>query len=403
MFTVNTLGKFSITKEDVVLNDDSIRSPMLTKLLVFMIMQREQTLTTDDIATAIWQEEEVDNPAGALKNLMYRLRTILKKNFGETEFILTSTGSYHWNPDVELLLDVEQFEELVDKARKESEDEAFAIQCYEEAIRLFQGDFMPKLMEMHWVVTTSTYYHSMYLSAIKGLAELYISAERYDELERICNEALSIDNVDEQLHYYLIYARVKNQNLKLAMESYEKACEILHRELGVRNPAKLKEIYEELLKMNKGVEAENMERVQEDMLETHAEGVFFCGYPVFREIYRLEARKITRIGEAEYVLLLTIQPKDGKSSATEQIEQFRIKKAMEGLEATLDKSLRIGDVAAKYSDSQFVVLLPSCTYEGSRTVAERIIQSFYNNNPKLQNMRISFNLEEVAATSKIVK
>lgn len=275
MFLVNTLGRFCITNEEVVLNEDGIRSPMLTKLLLFMVTHREQILTTDEIATAIWQEEEVDNPAGALKNLMYRLRTILKKTFGETEFIQTSRGSYCWNPQVEVVLDVEQFEEMTSKARNEKEDSEQVIQYYEAAVRLYQGDFMPKLTEMHWVVTTSTYYHSMYLSAIKAVAELYIAEEKYDELESLCNEALDIDNLDEQIHYYLIYARMKNQNMQLAMQSYEKACEILHRELGVRNPEKLREIHEELLKMNKGIEAENMETVQEDMTETHAEGTFF--------------------------------------------------------------------------------------------------------------------------------
>lgn len=403
MFSVNTLGKFCVQSEEAMLDDNSIRSPMLTKLLLFMITHREQTLTTDDIATALWYEEEVENPAGALKNLMYRLRNVLKKHFGENEFILTTRGSYRWNPEVELILDVEQFENLINKARNESENDAEAIMYYEEAIKFYQGDFMPKFMEMHWVVTTSTYYHSMYLSAIKGLAELYINTERYNELESICNEALAIDNVDEQLHYYLIYARIRNHNLKLAMQSYEKACEILHRELGIRNPEKLQKIYEELLKMNKGIEAENIECVQEDMSEEHAEGVFFCGYPVFREIYRLEARKINRIGEAEYVLLLTVKQKDGSDSTTEQIEQFRIKKAMEVMETALHQSLRIGDVAAKYSDSQVVILLPSCTYEGGHMVAERIIKNFYKINPKMQNMKIAYNLEEVAATSKIVK
>lgn len=82
MFLVNTLGRFCITNEDVVLNEEGIRSPMLTKLLLFMVTHRAQTLTTDDIATAIWLEEEVENPAGALKNLMYRLRTILKRVLG---------------------------------------------------------------------------------------------------------------------------------------------------------------------------------------------------------------------------------------------------------------------------------------------------------------------------------
>ena len=69
----------------------------------------------------------------------------------------------------------------------------------------------------------------------------------------------------------------------------------------------------------------------------------------------------------------------------------------------LDRSLRIGDVAAKYSDSQFIVLLPSCPYEGGNMVAERIIRAFEQANSRLQNVELAFNLEEVAATNKIVK
>ncbi len=403
MLSVNTLGKFQIMNECEALNDDNIRSTMLTKLLLFMIMHREQSLTTDEIATALWHEEEIENPAGALKNLMYRLRNLLKKHFGDTEFIITSRGSYCWNPEVKLIVDVEQFESLLEKAKAGSEDVSNTINYYEKAVRIYQGDFMAKLTDMHWVVTMSAYYHSMYLSAMKGLAELYIESEMFDELESICNEALHYDNVDEQIYYYLIYARMKKNKFKLAMESYEKACEILNRELGVRKPAKLQKIYEELLKMNKGSKAENIERVQEDMSEENPEGVFFCGYPIFREIYRLEARKITRIGESEYVLLLTVKSNEQTAGSMEQIEQFRMKKIMDGLETTIRASLRIGDVAAKYSDSQFVVLLPACSYECGMLVANRIISKFYNENTKYRNTKININLEEVASAGEIVQ
>lgn len=402
MLTVNMLGKFQIMDEEGVLNDDNIRSTMLTKLLVYMIIHREQILTIDEITTALWQEEEIENPAGALKNLMYRLRNLLKKYFEGTEFIITNRGSYCWNKDVDVNVDVEEFERLIEKAKKAENNIEDAIHYYEKAIALYQGDFMTKIIELHWVVTLNTYYHSLFLSSVKGLAELYVKTEAYDELEAICNEAIKYDNVDEQLHYYLILARMKRNKIKLAMESYEKACKILNDELGIRKPAKLQEIYTQLLKMNKGTKAENIEKVQEDMTEESAEGVFFCGYPVFREIYRLEARKITRLGEAEYVLLLTMKSGEHDKSENDQVEQFRIKNAMVRLEDILKKSLRIGDVAAKYSDTQFVILLPACTYESGMLVANRIISKFYNENAKYRNMKIKTNLEEVAVANTIV-
>ena len=110
MLSVNTLGKFQVINEEDVLNDDNIRSAMMTKLLLYILIHRDQTLGTDEIASALWQEEEVENPAGALKNLMYRLRTLLKQHFGEGDFILTNRGSYYWNPDIKVVIDAEEFE-----------------------------------------------------------------------------------------------------------------------------------------------------------------------------------------------------------------------------------------------------------------------------------------------------
>ena len=92
MLTVNSLGKFQLTDGNVVVNEDDLRSIMLSKLLMYILLYRDKTLTTEDIATAIWQDEEIDNPAGALKNLMYRLRKNLAKYFGNQDFILTNRG-----------------------------------------------------------------------------------------------------------------------------------------------------------------------------------------------------------------------------------------------------------------------------------------------------------------------
>ena len=96
MLTIRTLGKFQIRDEEHIVNEEEIRSPKMINLLAYLIIHRNQTLTFYDMADALWQEEETGNPAGALKNLMYRLRVFLKKNFGDEDFILTDHGSYRW-------------------------------------------------------------------------------------------------------------------------------------------------------------------------------------------------------------------------------------------------------------------------------------------------------------------
>lgn len=402
MITVNTLGKFQIMNENGILNDDNIRSAMLTKLLTYMIIHRRQTLTSDRIATALWQEEMVDNPVNALKNLMYRLRGILKKYLGEENLIITKPGTYCWNTEIELVVDVEVFEDLCKKAKEEesNQDSIMAIEHYERALSLYQGEFMPLITDVHWITTENTYYQSVFLSAIKALGELYVEAGRYEELEKICNAALEYDNVNEELYYYLILSQMKQNKLQQALELYEKGCRILYNELGVRNPERLQEIYKELLKRKKGIKVEMMEHVQEDMREENPQGAFFCGYPVFKEIYRLEMRKSTRVEQEKYILLLTIEI---CTRSSEEIEAFQMKKYMERMEQVLNYSLRLSDVVAKYSEAQFVVMLSFCSYECSSLVANRIISNFYKDNPQYKNIKIKINVEEIGMANTIVK
>ena len=96
------------------------------------------------MADALWQEEETGNPAGALKNLMYRLRVLLKKNFGDEDFILTDHGSYRWNPRQEVAVDAEQFEQMFESAKQKTISEGEAIRKLKAALALYQGDFMTK-------------------------------------------------------------------------------------------------------------------------------------------------------------------------------------------------------------------------------------------------------------------
>ena len=56
--------------------------------------------------------------------------------------------------------------------------------------------------------------------------------------------------------------------------------------------------------------------------------------------------------------------------------------------------LRAGDVVARYSGSQYVVLLPTCTYESGKMVLKRIEDNFYNSG-KWKKFSIRSSLEEI--------
>lgn len=402
ILTAQTLGKFQLSHSEKRLDEDTMRSDMLARLLLYLLLHREHPNTIQELSEALWDEEETENPAGALKNLMYRLRNLLKKHLDDREFIVTGRGTYSWNAEIPVWLDVEQFVHCCENAKRVEESEE-QIRYYESALSLYQGDFMVKIGDKHWVATLAAYYHSLWDSAIKALAGLYLADERYEDVERICVEGLYLDEANEELHCIRITALMHQKKHRLAMECYEQATKALYDTLGVRESAHLKAIYEELLSLSKGSDAEGLEAVHEDMQEKEEpEGAYICGYPVFQAIYRLEARKNSRAGEPQYVMLLTLVRREEGGTCNAQMAKYIINRGMEQMEEVLKNVLRIGDMAARYSDSQYLILLPACNRESCGRVAERILKHFGEKN-KGNKLMVKTEYEEIMTASAWIK
>ena len=183
MIYARLFAHLEISENGKALSQDQIRSDMVTKLLSYLICHRGKGSTVQELTEVLWPDDRSDNPAGALKNLMYRLRNILKKAWGDGDFVLTGRGSYQWNPDIPLQVDAEEFERLCREAREEQSAEE-KIQKEIEAVGLYQGRFLPDFSDDSWIMSMSVYYHSLYLAVVKELAGLLESAGRFEEMER---------------------------------------------------------------------------------------------------------------------------------------------------------------------------------------------------------------------------
>ncbi len=393
-------GQFRIFYDGIELTEDAIHSEMVTKLLAYILQHNGRILTVRELSDMLWGEEGAsDNPAGALKNLVYRLRNVLKKTYHTQEqLVQTNLSAYCWNSEIAVWSDAQEFEAEI-KAARETEDKQEGIAHYERAMQLYQGRYLDKHCSEQWVVPLSAYYHSLFLSGVKTLAGLYEKEERYAELEAVCMRALRYDNLDEEIHYFLLLALVKEQKQNLALSHYEETVKLFYEALGIRELPKLKGIYEQILSMKKVSETVPTEEISQDVQEGAApEGAYFCGYAVFRELYRIEARRVGRMGMSEYVLMLNLSLRLGEAVA-ERAQRYMLNRAMDRMESVLRESLRIGDVASRYSDSQYLVLLPACTYEAGQMIAGRIIGRF-EKEAKNRKYRAEYHIEEVTAAEE---
>ena len=387
MLTVYMLGSFLIKDQECILNNENIRSDMIIKLLSYIIINRARVLTAEELIEVLWQEDESNNPAGALKNLIYRLRMIMKDVFGEKKYILTGKGTYCWNPQIVVIVDAEEFERDCNLGKRLKTGTDDRLIYFERALERYNGDFLSKYSSMHWVVPLTTYYHSLFLDIVRITAKLYEDTKRYGKMERVCINALRYDPVDEQFHCMLIQSMIYQNKLEYAAKYYERAERILFSSLGIRKSTKLREVYEQLKQMKSEVMATAVYDINQEMDENeNPDGAYICGYPIFREIYRLESRRVERLGLSEFILLITVSLGNAiEITGNERYLYNQLEKIMDYMEETLRESLRIGDVAARYSHSQYVILLPTLDYENSIIVKDRIINNMHK---KIKNRRI---------------
>lgn len=392
MIYARLFAHLEISENGKALSQDQIRSDMVTKLLSYLICHRGKGSTVQELTEVLWPDDRSDNPAGALKNLMYRLRNILKKAWGDGDFVLTGRGSYQWNPDIPLQVDAEEFERLCREAREEQSAEE-KIQKEIEAVGLYQGRFLPDFSDEYWIMSMSVYYHSLYLAVVKELAGLLESAGRFEEMETVCRRAIEMDSLDEELHCCLLKAYIGENRQKQAAEHYRETVELLYDNLGVRPSEELQSVYDEMMKQLHEQESD-LKVIQEELKEEKRKnGAFYCEYGVFKKTYELEVRRAGRLGLAVYLSLVTLHPEKKLEKGGREYLEI-IKSGMDQMQEVLLHSLRSGDVITRYSASQFLVMLPGCQYENARMVLDRINTNFYEIR-KHAKVRVQYSLDEL--------
>ena len=153
------------------------------------------------------------------------------------------------------------------------------------------------------------------------------------------------------------------------------------------------EHFKELYKVISSSEQEvvtDLDAIQENLGTGGAgegHGAYQCEYAVFKRLVQLERRGVERSGDSVYLCLLTVGDRKGRTLKPEI--QAR---AMERLRASIQKNLRSSDVYARYSVSQFILLLSSATFENSGMVMNRILSAF-NKSYVRKDVAVNYSLD----------
>ena len=375
---VQMLGQFTLRYGDRTISDSDDRSRRVWSLLAYMLYNHGRSFAQEELIRLYWSNSEKSaDPGNALKSIFHRIRTALDKlqpGLGRL-LIRRKAGRYFWNNVMPLSLDIEDFEAHFHAAEAAGDDDVRLAE-YQAALALYAGDPLPRMTDEIWTIPIVAYYHSLYTRAAAGAIELLEKQERTAEAVALCRRAIHIEPYQEDLYEHLMRGLLRTGDMKGAMSVYEEMSELLFAHFGVMPSETLRTLYRQATRTVND-RTLTMDEVCSQLEEPapHS-GAMVCEYDFFKILYRSEVRSIARNGHSANICLLSVSGKDGEMLARRSLDP-----AMNNLQVLVQNNLRRGDVIARCSISQYIILLPQANYENSRMVADRLVSAFYRRYP----------------------
>ena len=378
--SLDTFGGFSLSFEGLCLRDEENRSRKVWNFLGYLILNRSRELGVAEIYQMLWQDKEEENPYGALKTLVFRARRLLEEaGFPAAAMILSSKGIYMWSPQWEVKVDAEEFERLSELCLEEDFDMEAGKAQWKEALSLYKGEFLPGAGELTWVKEKREHYGSLYKKLVRKVCLWLLETRQYKAAEEIADAGLGIYEYQEEFEGCKILALYYMGQVEAALSQYLLVKDQFYKERQITPSDKFKELYH-LVSASHLEEPKAFEAITEELFEPETEqekeeeklpGAYECEYSVFKRLFWLERRAVARSGDSVYLCLLSIErPKGGK------MKPDVLSRAAERLRMVIQSSLRASDIFARYSVSQYVVLIPAATYENCEAVMARVTQAF---------------------------
>lgn len=365
---IKMLGAFEILVDGRQVLTQLSQSRKATALVQYLVLQRGARVPHKTLTDALWGGERSANPDMALRAILHRFRNMIaQENLTVLEnCILTSRGCYQWNPELPCEVDVFQMQDLVMQAGQEKDPQR-RLELEEQIVAIYRGRLLPLSADEPWVESSAVRLHVLYRAAMIHVLEHYKKNGDNERLVALCRSALEKNPRAERIYLELI----------MALETLgrpEEAQEVMRRGLALGSlhhavqPGRVGAMWRQARQADRNMENEMSHLMAALPRETH-EGAMICSFETFGQIYRMQRGIQAQYGVPVFLLLVTIVPVQAQDEAETQ-------RMMQVLEDLLRTFLRSCDVAARYTDTQFAVMVCGAPGENAGLL-ERIKQAFY--------------------------
>ena len=216
-----SLGSFGLTVAGNGLGVDGWKRKKAVVVLKCLVANLDKPVHREKLISWIWPDADSHNAWPRLKVEISYLRGILRQSGAGTDIIETVGRSYVLRA-TSVCADLDIFCHLVARGQAylKAQDPAQALARFEEANKLYRGDFLEDEPYAGWCADQRRRLREIHLEMLEGLAQCYFKTRQTSKVAQVCRLALSIDPGREQFIRLLMTCMSTQKHFDRARSSF---------------------------------------------------------------------------------------------------------------------------------------------------------------------------------------
>ncbi|MBR1711202.1 MAG: hypothetical protein IJ719_20630, partial [Clostridia bacterium] len=198
---LNAFGKLEIRTSRGAVDEESLVAARVWKLIIFLLIKGTR-VSTQDIITNLWPDEDPDKASSNIRSSLYRFRQktafILEDNI-----VISRSNGYMLNPDLHFIMDIQQFEHCLQQAKNLTDNDT-KCKLLVKAFNLYRGRFYASSDSEQWLLATENRYSTMYMELVKELLHTLYAVQDFPCIREYASRSIEIEPGNPRAYYWMI-------------------------------------------------------------------------------------------------------------------------------------------------------------------------------------------------------
>lgn len=215
------------------------------ELFCYLLLHRDVSHLREVLATLLWGESTTVQSKKNLRQALWHLHTYCETMPDKSQWLITSVDDIQFNPDVQVQLDVAEFEQAYRQMRQKQELDEETFPIVQAAVDLYQGDLLIGWYQ-DWCLYERERLQNMYLTMLDKLSLTCEVSQQYEQGIAYCQRILQLDRARERTHRQIMRLLFLQGDRTAALRQYEKCVASLREELNVLPMKNTQLLYEQI-------------------------------------------------------------------------------------------------------------------------------------------------------------